>query len=191
MQLHSCYHSQLMTVLTLLVASSTTLSSTHDCSFKDTVLSETYCSMSRSPLPQTTATPAPLVGWLLATAGDLYTLGRAIEDGDDVNAVIDLPNQHQHTVYGVTPLYLAAQAGNKEACEMLVAAGADVLRQCSIPESGDVFGPADIALIHFNLKTWFYLAGEKKRRLSKMSSRQHFKGSQIAQPLMEQAQLVI
>lgn len=123
--------------------------------------------------------------------GDVHTLRTAIADGEDVNARIDLPNQSQHTVCGVTPLYLAAQAGHKDACELLVAAGADVLLKCAIPQSGDVFGPADIALIHFNLKTWFYLAAEQKRRAARVSRRSQFKSSSVVQPLVEHAQLVI
>jgi len=123
-------------------------------------------------------------------AGDLPTLTQCIHDGEDVNATIDLPNQQQHTVCGVTPLYLAAQAGHKQACVLLVQAGADVLRTCAVPESGDVFGPADIALVHFNLGSWFYLNSIKKQRLSKLSARQAFRNSQIAEPLMSE-QLVM
>jgi hypothetical protein len=121
----------------------------------------------------------------------MHTLRTAIADGEDINGRIDLPNQSQHTVCGVTPLYLAAQAGHKDACEMLIAAGADVLLKCAIPQSGDVFGPADIALIHFNLKTWFYLAAEQKRRSARVSHRSQFKRSSMVQPLVDHAELVI
>lgn len=128
---------------------------------------------------------------MAAYEGDIQTLRSAIADGEDVNSRIDLPNQSQHTVCGVTPLYLAAQAGHKEACELLIAAGADVSVKCAVPESGDVFGPADIALIHFNLKTWFYLAAEQKRRAGRISRRRQFQSSSMAQPLVEHSQLVI
>lgn len=92
---------------------------------------------------------------------------------------------------GVTPLYLAAQAGHKQACVLLVQAGADVLRTCAVPESGDVFGPADIALVHFNLGSWLYLSGVKKQRLSKMYAHKSFQNSQIAEPLMADDELII
>lgn len=110
-----------------------------------------------------------------------------------MDATITLLNQSAHTVYGITPLYLAAQAGHKQACVLLVQAGADVLRTCSVPQSGDIFGPADIALVHFNLKTWMYLAGLKRTRLGKLSARACQAGSStMAQPLMEhQAELSI
>ncbi|KAF6262839.1 hypothetical protein COO60DRAFT_1458440 [Scenedesmus sp. NREL 46B-D3] len=128
---------------------------------------------------------------MAAYEGDVQALRTAIADGEDVNARIDLPNQSSHTVCGVTPLYLAAQAGHKEACGLLVAAGADVLLKCAIPQSGDVFGPADIALMHFNLKTWLYLAGEQKRRSARMSRRSLFRSSSMVQPLVEHEQLAI
>ena len=123
-------------------------------------------------------------------AGDLVTLAQCIRDGDDVNDTIDLPNQQHHRVCGVTPLYLAAQAGHKQACVLLVQAGADVLRTCAVPESGDVFGPADIALVHFNLASWFYLQGVKKQRLSKVSGRKACSNSQYLEPLVSE-QLVM
>jgi hypothetical protein len=127
----------------------------------------------------------------LLAAGDIRTLAQCIRDGEDVNETIDLPNEQRHRVCGVTPLYLAAQSGHKQACVLLVQAGADVLRTCAVPESGDVFGPADIALVHFNLGSWLYLSGVKKQRLSKMSARQAFEGSQIAEPLMAADELLI
>jgi hypothetical protein len=126
-----------------------------------------------------------------AAAGDLKTLSQCIRDGEDVNATIHLPNEQRHRVYGVTPLYLAAQAGYKQACVLLVQAGADVLRTCAIPESGDVFGPADIALVHFNLGSWLYLSGVKKQRLNKLSARKAFQGSQIAERLLSDEELAI
>lgn len=125
------------------------------------------------------------------SAGDLPALAQCIRDGDDVNGTIDLPNEQQHRVCGVTPLYLAAQAGHKQACVLLVQAGADVLRTCAVPESGDVFGPADIALVHFNLGSWLYLSGVKRQRLSKLSARQAFRDCQIAEPLMAADELII
>jgi hypothetical protein len=128
---------------------------------------------------------------LSPAAGDLGTLTQCIHDGEDVNATIDLPNQQQHLVCGVTPLYLAAQAGHKQACELLVQAGADVLRTCAVPASGDVFGPADIALVHFNLGSWYYLSSIKKQRLSRLAARQAFKGSAVAEPLMCEDELVL
>lgn len=126
-----------------------------------------------------------------AHAGDLYALQECIRECEDVNATIDLPNQHRHTVVGVTPLYLAAQAGHREACTLLVRAGADVLRTCCVPESGDTFGPADIALVHFNLKAWLYLCGVRKQRLAKLASTRRMSRAApaIAAPLMEQALL--
>lgn len=131
-------------------------------------------------------TPNPFTSPNTTHAGDLPTLARCIQEGEDVNAQIDLPNQQHHRVVGVTPLYLAAQAGHRQACVLLVQAGADVLRTCAVPESGDVFGPADIALVHFNIGAWMYLSGVKKQRLAKASARQQaaFKGSAIAEPLM-------
>lgn len=128
-----------------------------------------------------------------AYQGDLSSLQQCIRNGDDVNAAIDLPNQQQHMVYGVTPLYLAAQAGHKQACVMLVQAGADVLRTCAVPESGDVFGPADIALVHFNISSWYYLAGLKKQRLSQISARQgaFMAGNKFAEPLMSAEEMVM
>jgi hypothetical protein len=119
-------------------------------------------------------------------AGDLHALKDAIRDCEDVDAAINLPNQHQHTVVGVTPLYLAAQAGHKEACMLLVQAGADVLRQCTVPESGDIFGPTDIAFVHFNFKTWVYLLTVKRQRLAKAQSRKQCHGGQLGDPLMVQ-----
>eukprot|EP00879_Flechtneria_rotunda_P001680 GHRR01001840.1.p1 GENE.GHRR01001840.1~~GHRR01001840.1.p1 ORF type:complete len:149 (+),score=43.17 GHRR01001840.1:275-721(+) len=127
---------------------------------------------------------------LAAYQGDLHFLKQCIRDGDDVNATIDLPNQHHHLVIGVTPLYLAAQAGHREACEILVQAGADIMRQCAVPESGDVFGPTDIALVHFKVRTWMYLKGVKQQRLARISSQSRFKAS-FAEPLVEQSHLVI
>lgn len=118
-------------------------------------------------------------------------MAQCIRDGEDVNATIDLPNEQRHRVCGVTPLYLAAQAGHKQACVLLVQAGADVLRTCAVPESGDVFGPADIALVHFNISSWYYLSGVKKQRLSKLSARKAFQGSQIAERLLSDEELVI
>lgn len=129
------------------------------------------------------------------SSGDIVTLAECIRDCEDVNTTIDLPNQQQHRVCGVTPLYLAAQAGHKQACVLLVQAGADVLQTCAVPESGDVFGPADIALVHFNLACWYYLLGVKRQRLNKVSARHAFEeDSQIAEPLIaatEQQQLVM
>eukprot|EP00775_Hariotina_reticulata_P007345 gene7345-7557_t len=125
---------------------------------------------------------------LAAYRGDLQALQDAIRDCEDVNAVINLPNQHQHTVVGVTPLYLAAQAGHKEACVLLVQAGADILRQCTVPESGDIFGPTDIAFVHFNFKTWVYLLSVKRQRLAKAQSRKQCDSGLLREPLMLQQQ---
>lgn len=88
-------------------------------------------------------------------------------------------------MHGITPLYLAAQAGHKAACEALVQAGADVLRTCTVPQSGDVFGPADIALVHFNLGTYLYLLAQRRQRLERTAPRARVhKGSSMVQPLM-------
>lgn len=43
-------------------------------------------------------------------------------------------------------------APTQDVCKLLVEHGADVLRQCCIPATGEVFGAADIALVHFNLR---------------------------------------
>eukprot|EP00878_Enallax_costatus_P005109 GHUV01005371.1.p2 GENE.GHUV01005371.1~~GHUV01005371.1.p2 ORF type:complete len:153 (+),score=29.56 GHUV01005371.1:606-1064(+) len=126
-----------------------------------------------------------------AYAGDIYTLRQCIHDGEEINGMICLQNAHKHMVVGVTPLYLAAQAGHKECCQLLIQHGADVLRQCAIPETGDVFGPTDIALVHFNIKTWYYLNNIRKQRLSKLQSRSQLKGMHVIEPLLEQSDLMI
>lgn len=105
--------------------------------------------------------------------------------------MINLPNAHRHLVVGVTPLYLAAQAGHKECCELLVQHGGDILRQCAVPESGDIFGPTDIALVHFNFKTWYYLSNVKKQRLCKLQNRRFIQGTHMAEPLIDQSDLMI
>ncbi len=78
-----------------------------------------------------------------------------LKAGEDLHQLVDLPNQNKQTVIGVTPLYLAAQAGHLEVCQLLMSYGADVLRQCCIPSTGEVFGPADIALVHFHVRVWW------------------------------------
>jgi hypothetical protein len=52
------------------------------------------------------------------------------------------------------PPALRAQGGHTEVCKALVRAGADVLQQCCIPATGEVFGPADISLMHLHMSAW-------------------------------------
>lgn len=131
-----------------------------------------------------------LLLYILQT-GNLFALRSCIQDGEEVNGMINLPNSQHHLVIGVTPLYLAAQAGHKDCCQLLVQHGADVLRQCAIPQSGDVFGPTDIALVHFHFKTWYYLSNVKKQRLSKVQHRSRCHGTNIVEPLIDQSDLVL
>jgi ankyrin repeat protein len=91
-------------------------------------------------------------------AGDMHAVAMAIASGDDLNQTIDLPNAESHLVCGVTPLYLAAQAGHLEVVRVLLASGADPTARCAIPATGDVFSAADIALVHLNLRVWAVLA---------------------------------
>lgn len=45
-------------------------------------------------------------------AGDVAGVRACLSHGEDVHALIDLPNQNKQAVVGVTPLYLAAQQGH-------------------------------------------------------------------------------
>lgn len=66
----------------------------------------------------------------LSPSGDLEGLRRCLYNGEDVNALIDLPNQNKQLVVGVTPLYLAAQRGNlvraSDACRERAGGGGEV-----------------------------------------------------------------
>lgn len=86
-----------------------------------------------------------------------------LKEGDNIGGIIDLPNQDHNTVVGVTPLYLAAQQGHLEICKLLLMYGADINQQCCIPMTGDVFGPCDIAMIHFHWRTWWFLSQRKQQ----------------------------
>eukprot|EP00877_Chromochloris_zofingiensis_P008449 jgi/Chrzof1/3858/Cz13g11120.t1 len=117
--------------------------------------------------------------------GDVAGVRQCLRDGEDIHELVDLPNQNRQSVIGVTPLYLAAQQGHHTVCQLLVQNGADVLRQCCIPQTGEVFGAADIALVHFHLKTWWYLNAKKQARLSKLAlpAGSH-RESQLVEPLV-------
>lgn len=103
-------------------------------------------------------------------AGDMEGVRQCLREGDDVHHAVDLLNQNQQLVVGVTPLYLAAQQGHKAICELLLQNGADILRQCAIPATGEVFGATDIAMVHFHLTTFLYLRSKRNTRLAKMSA---------------------
>jgi hypothetical protein len=62
------------------------------------------------------------------------------------------PPLHPAALSGLPPL--PPQGGHTEICKVLVGAGADVLQTCCIPATGEVFGPADISLMHFHMATW-------------------------------------
>jgi ankyrin repeat protein len=94
---------------------------------------------------------------------------RLVQEGEEVEQAVDLPNANKQVVVGVTPLYLAAQQGHHVVCQYLLEQGADPLHRCSIPATGEVFGAAEIALIHFHFRTWWFLnrvkgAGNAGRR---------------------------
>ncbi|KAI8476723.1 MAG: hypothetical protein J3K34DRAFT_400228 [Monoraphidium minutum] len=104
-----------------------------------------------------------------AFSGDVCGVVRALRDGDDIHESVRMVNKQGEEVHGVTPLYLAAQAGHYSACRALLAAGADALRLCSLP-TGERFGPADIALISLNFRAWALVAAARRRRLAKLAS---------------------
>jgi hypothetical protein len=124
-------------------------------------------------------------------AGDLEGVRAALRQGCEVNGLIDLQNQNNHYVVGVSPLYIAAQGGHTKMCELLIKAGADVLQQCCIPATGEVFGPVDIALVHFHMGTWWYLSARRQQLQSKVNGASGFSWSALrSQPAMAATNLV-
>lgn len=106
-----------------------------------------------------------------AYSGNAKGVKQCIKDGEELNKLVDLMNQNKQVVVGVTPLYLAAQQGHYDVCSLLMKAGADILRQCCIPATGEVFGPVDIALVHFHMRTWLLLKNRKQHLSSKSGSK--------------------
>ncbi|KAI8476522.1 MAG: hypothetical protein J3K34DRAFT_240695 [Monoraphidium minutum] len=126
----------------------------------------------------------PKLSWA-AFAGDAAAVRRCLADGADVHQAVCLVNQNSQEVQGVTPLYLAAQNGHLEVCRELLRAGADVLRACAIPATGETSGPTDIALVHFHLRTWWVLNEAKFKRLKRAAARRAPRGgAHLAQPLI-------
>lgn len=112
----------------------------------------------------------PRLCWA-AFAGDAHGVLECLRDGDDIHENVRLVNQNGQDVLGATPLYLAAQMGHYDVCKVLLSAGADVLRPCVVPATGQEFFPPDIAIMHFHLRTWWILKEARQRVLGKPSGR--------------------
>ncbi|KAG2433040.1 hypothetical protein HXX76_008767 [Chlamydomonas incerta] len=93
-----------------------------------------------------------------ALEGDFETVVcELVLKGADVNEKCSLANQNNDLVEGITPLYLAAQAGNSEMCRLLLRRGADA-RLCSLViRTGERFTPADVALTRGYVRLWWRL----------------------------------
>ncbi|KAG2484827.1 hypothetical protein HYH03_016394 [Edaphochlamys debaryana] len=81
----------------------------------------------------------------------------------DVNERVSLSNANGEAVDGVTPLYLAAQAGHLEMCRLLLQRGADP-RIRTMTAGGEAFSPADVALYTGNIRVWWMLRREAKKQ---------------------------
>ncbi|KIY98567.1 hypothetical protein MNEG_9395 [Monoraphidium neglectum] len=102
-----------------------------------------------------------------AFVGDLEGVLDALGMGDDIHQNVRLVNQNGQDVLGATPLYLAAQMGHYDVCKALLRAGADVMRPCTVPATGQQFIAQDIAIMHFNMRTWWLLKEAKQRLAGK------------------------
>ncbi|GBF95162.1 hypothetical protein Rsub_07875 [Raphidocelis subcapitata] len=130
----------------------------------------------------------PKLSWA-CFSGDIAAVRACLRAGGDVHEAVALLNQNHQNVVNVTPLYLAAQNGHLEVCRELLAAGADALRPCNIPATGQSFGPADIALVHFHIRTWWLLreAGAARQRAAARFAERRGRlggGEGLAQPLV-------
>lgn len=68
-----------------------------------------------------------------------------------------LINDKGQPIYGVTPLYIAAQQGFIDICKLLVENGADPDASCRCGGTGDSFTPAQIAHGYGHYRAWWYL----------------------------------
>ncbi|KAL6751686.1 hypothetical protein V8C86DRAFT_657845 [Haematococcus lacustris] len=101
---------------------------------------------------------------LYAFKGDLQGVLTCITQGDNVSATVCMYNQNRKLVAGITPLFLAAQAGNMDVVKLLVQSGANPTQPSYIQGKADLCTPAQVALL--NLHPWVanYLRKVAKRR---------------------------
>ncbi|GIL77376.1 hypothetical protein Vretifemale_6839 [Volvox reticuliferus] len=105
--------------------------------------------------------------------------------GVDVNEGIRVTNSDNELVEGVTALHLAARAGHKDTCRLLLLHGADPRVKCTVVSTGISYTPADAALVHGNVWIWFLLTRAAKRydRLQKPLGLPAGQPAQLPQPV--------